>query len=123
MPNNTKTSQKQRDAEIIDRFGDMPASRLTQSQRAQLAAARVRMREENESEEKPKRASKASSSTAPIPRMVKPETPEEVEMEKNMRRGEAAAKKQMGTLGFKKGGLVTPRGQGKVMRTRKTRTC
>lgn len=118
MPNNTKTSQKQRDAEIIDRFGDKPASTLTQSQRAQLAAARVRMREENEPEEKPKRAPKT-----PMPKMVKPETPEEVEMEKNMQRGEAAAKKQMGTLGFKKGGMVTARGQGKVMRTRKTRTC
>ena len=54
-------------------------------------------------------------------------TPEEMiaemKRERDMQRGEAATKKQMGTLGFKKGGLVTPRGQGKVMRSRKTRMC
>ena len=47
----------------------------------------------------------------------------ELQRERDMQRGEAAARNQMRTLGFKKGGLVTPRGQGKVMRSRKTRMC
>lgn len=42
---------------------------------------------------------------------------EEMKRERNMRRGEASVR------GYKKGGMVTPRGQGKVMRSRKTRMC
>lgn len=123
MPNNTKMSQKQRDAETIERLEDMPANKLTSVQKAQLAAARMRMREEAKAAEKPKTPPKTTTPAAPLPKMVKPQTPEEVQQEKLMQKGEAAAKKQMGTLGFKKGGLVTPRGQGKVMRPRKARMC
>lgn len=117
MPNNTKMSTTERDAEIIDRLGKMPANELTQSQKAQLAAARVRVREATNPPAKPK----APKQGAPMVKMTETETPEDVQREKNMRKGEEAAKKQMGTLAFKKGGLVTPRGQGKVMRTRKAR--
>lgn len=95
-------------------------SPLTEEQLRDLEQADKRLREKDQI--KPSRLS-AQERREVEKRLEKytQETLEEEERERNMRRGEAAAKKQMGTLGFKNGGLVTPRGQGKVMRSRKAR--
>lgn len=81
------------------------------------AAARRMAREEQAAARRMARERTGTEATTPEDIL------KELQRERDMQRGEAAAKKQMGTLGFKKGGMVTARGQGKVMRTRKTRTC
>ena len=108
-------------------FAAEPA--LTAQERRDLAQADKRLREKDQMKstrltaKERREIEKRLEKDTPRSGETMEETLKEEERERKMQRGEAAAKKQMGTPGFKNGGLVTPRGQGKVMRSRKSRMC
>lgn len=112
---------------------------MTPSERAQLVAQRVRDRErkqrEKEEAEKTRKPSMMERLRSMVPSTKKrkpgPNVREflskedqiaDIEEEKKVTKAEKEARR-LDTLGFKKGGMVTARGQGKVLRSRKTRIC
>jgi hypothetical protein len=80
------------------------------------AAKRARERDEK----KPKKAPAIPKDYTPPPEESKTieEALRDVEMEKKMKKGEEAS-----VRGYKKGGMVTARGQGRVTRKGSTRIC
>lgn len=120
-------SQEEVDRKVLELYDNAPFQELNRTEQAMLVAARTRQENANMADKpKPKPDPKRMPSLSGVqgPGATTPEDAvKELQRERNMQRGEAAAKKQMGTIGFKKGGLVTPRGQGKVMRPRKARMC
>jgi hypothetical protein len=110
---------------------------MTPSERAQLVAQRVGERKQREKEEAEKTRKpsvmKRLRSMVPSSEKRKPgpnvreslskeDQIADIEEEKKVTKAEKEAAR-LDTVGFKNGGMVTARGQGKVLRSRKTRIC
>jgi hypothetical protein len=109
-----------------------PESQMTQMEKAKLAAERVKGRQDMK-KEAPKSMKKdpESPNAAALKPMKRPSyldsmSPEEqVQEMKRIKKSDKAYEesRMIKPEGYKKGGMVTARGQGKVSRTRKTRIC
>ena len=112
-------------------------SEMTPSERAQLTAQRVRDREKAAAEkkkeqEKPTVLDRLRNMVSPRKTsgdkknvrdsLSKEDMMADIEEEKQMKKAEAAAK-DLSVTGFKKGGMVTARGQGRVRTKKATRIC
>lgn len=110
-----------------------PESQMTQLEKAELAAERVRARKKQQAQNKPKETTKpaASPNVQATKPKKKPSYLENMSIEdqiKEMERMEKENKayeesRQIVPKAYNRGGMVTARGQGKAMRTRKTRIC
>ena len=107
-------------------------SEITSSERAQLTAQRVRDREKKKEQEKPTLVDRLRGMVSPRKTsgdkknvrdsLSKEDMMADIEEEKQMKKAEAAAK-DLSVTGFKKGGMVTARGQGRVRTKKATRIC
>jgi hypothetical protein len=110
---------------------------MTPSERAQMVAQRVRDRKQREKEEAEKTRKPSmmdrlrgmvpgTKKREPAPNvresLSKEDQIADIEEEKKVTKAEKEAMR-LDTVGFKNGGMVTARGQGKVLRSRKTRIC
>lgn len=118
-----------------------PESQMTQMEKAKLAAARVKARQgmmkeqgkkpeskKPEPKQEPKSPNAAALKPMKRPSYLDSMSPEEqIQEMKRMQKADKAYEesRMIKPEGYKKGGMVstTSRGQGKVMRTRKTRMC
>lgn len=117
---NLRMPAKERAQMVRKLLGSIPEKDLTTLEKAQLAAARTQAKEAKPAQKPlPPTASQAAPAGSAASKlrgqMSLPEQIKDIEMEKNMQRGEAAVQRR------KNGGMVTtPRGQGKVMKKRQT---